>query len=177
MFRCSLYINCDCLNTIILIYQTGPLTQALIGVVAKKKFNCPLYIWTWDIWPDSVYAYGFKKRKLLGIVLDFLVGLIYQQSHSIWVSSPGFIKVIKKYSKPKTPLHFIPNWVQKTTANSNVTIQFEKGYNITFTGNIGKVQNLENVLLGFKFTVNKLPNLRLNLVGDGSVIDNLKKKG
>ena len=43
----------------------------------------------------------------------------------------------------------------------------------TFTGNIGKVQNLENVILGFRNA--GLHHAQLNIFGDGSNLEHLKK--
>ena len=38
---------------------TGMLPAVLIGKLYKK----PVTFWTLDIWPDTVYAYGFKKNQ------------------------------------------------------------------------------------------------------------------
>ena len=63
----------------IFIYQTGPLTLALPGILIKKLFHKKITIWTQDLWPDTVYAYGFKKNKLLEKFLDSLVRLYLQE--------------------------------------------------------------------------------------------------
>ena len=43
----------------------------------------------------------------------------------------------------------------------------------TFTGNVGKVQNLENVIIGFQNAA--LQDAQLNIIGDGSHLEFLKK--
>jgi glycosyltransferase involved in cell wall biosynthesis len=45
---------------------------------------------------------------------------------------------------------------------------------MTFTGNIGKVQNLENVILGHAKAIETDDSLYLNIVGDGSALADLK---
>jgi len=47
-------------------------------------------------------------------------------------------------------------------------------FNFTFAGNIGKVQNLENVIAGFSLFVKSNPAAYLNIIGDGSSLDFLK---
>lgn len=159
----------------ILIYHTGPLTQAIIGVAARWKFKRPLYIWTWDIWPDSVYAYGFKKGKLLSALLNKFVSWVYKKCDKIWISSPGFRDALKEFTNDK-PLELIPNWVVPDNDDKIETgIKLYSGINFTFTGNIGKVQNLENVIKGFAGAVAIDPSLYLNLVGDGSALNDLKE--
>ena len=158
----------------ILIYQTGPLSQAVIGIVAKWRFKKPLHIWTWDVWPDSIYAYGFKKTAVLSWFLNKFVSWVYRSCDKILVSSPAFSEIITKYA-PKQPIEVLPNWIIEPVNQAvTSTIELPKGFNFTFTGNIGKVQNLDNVIKGFAIAVKKDPTLYLNLVGDGSFIEDLK---
>jgi hypothetical protein len=96
----------------ILIYQTGPLTQAMIGVAAKLKSGKPLIILTWDLWPDSVFAYGFRKNIITKKLLDSFVKFIYNRVDQIWVSSPGFTESINHLVINKN-IHFVPNWIPK----------------------------------------------------------------
>jgi glycosyltransferase involved in cell wall biosynthesis len=158
----------------ILIYQTGPLSQAIIGIFAKWRFKKPLHIWTWDIWPDSIYAYGFKKTVFLSWLLDKFVAWVYRSCDHIMLSSPGFAEVLRNYV-PNRTFEVLPNWIIDTPiSNTPTQIEMPKGFNYTFTGNIGKVQNLDNVIKGFAVAVKKDTNLYLNLVGDGSFVADLK---
>jgi glycosyltransferase involved in cell wall biosynthesis len=158
----------------ILIYQTGPLSQAIIGILAKWRFKKPLHIWTWDVWPDSIYAYGFKKTAFLSWFLDKLVAWIYGACDNIMLSSPGFAEVISKYA-PNRSFEVLPNWViENIDTKKNAPIVLPEGFNYTFTGNIGKVQNLDNVIKGFAIAVQKDARLHLHLVGDGSFLEELK---
>jgi glycosyltransferase involved in cell wall biosynthesis len=159
----------------ILIYQTGPLSQAIIGIFAKWRFKKPLHIWTWDIWPDSIYAYGFKKTAFLSWFLDKLVAWVYRSCDNIMLSSPGFAEVLAKYA-PNRQFEVVPNWIFNDESAQKVpTIEMPVGYNYTFTGNIGKVQNLDNVVKGFAIAVKEDAQLYLHLVGDGSFVEDLKQ--
>ncbi len=155
----------------ILIYQTGPLTQSLIGVAAKFKSKKPLYIWTWDLWPDSVFAYGIKENFINKSIVNSFVKFIYSNVDQVWVSSPGFVDTINQYFKTKR-IHLIPNWVQVKNDNTylNAHSSLPQGFNITFTGNIGKVQNLENVIKGFSKAVKFDNSIYLNIIGEGSAL-------
>lgn len=160
----------------ILVYQTGPLTQALIGVAAKKKWDSPLFIWTWDIWPDAVFAYGFKPTKWAVLLLNRLVRFIYNHADQVWISSPGFRSVIEKITgQNNLRFELIPSWRQICTENITHTTGINGGFNLTFAGNIGKVQNLENVIRGFAQAVKIDNQLILNIVGDGSALAELKQ--
>lgn len=157
----------------VFIYQTGPLTLATAGIILKKIYKAKVCIWTQDLWPETVYAYGFKKTKLLCFGLERFVRWIYKNCDMILVSCEGFVGRIKKYV-PDADISFVPNWslvdfrpIQKRKLPGR--------FNFTFAGNVGKVQNLENVILGFARFVKNYPDACLNIIGDGSFLAELKR--
>ncbi len=168
----SIFIGWKYVN--VFVYHTGPLTQAIPILLLKLLYKTKVTIWTQDIWPDTVYAYGFKKRKYLVRCLEILVRLIYNNCDNIVVSSEGFIQRIRPYVNKE--VKYLPQWFPEQKI---FTIDFEKKFgsqtNFTFAGNIGKVQNLENVILGFEKAAKSHKNIQLNLVGTGSHIGHLKK--
>ena len=93
----------------IFVYQTGPLTLAIPGILIKKIYAKKITIWTQDLWPDTVYAYGFKKSRLLEKLLDKIVHFVYKNTDNILVSCEGFKNKIKKYAVDKR-IEWIPNW-------------------------------------------------------------------
>lgn len=160
----------------IFVYHTGPLTLAIPAVLIGKLYKKDVTIWTQDVWPDTVYAYGFKKTRLLAAFLNGLVAFIYKNCGRIFVSCEGFKQKITPYA-PGRPIYFFPNWPtitpgKKTTAK-NVTLSDK--FNFTFAGNIGKVQNLENVIRGFGIASAGNKDIQLNIIGDGSHLAQLKE--
>lgn len=157
----------------VFIYQTGPLTLATAGVLMKKFFGAKVTIWTQDLWPETVYAYGFKKTKFLSFCLDYFVKWIYKNCDSILVSCEGFTERIHRYVPDKI-IDFVPNWSlmeYKPTGK----VKLPGSFNFTFAGNIGKVQNLDNVVRGFGLFVKNNPDASLNIIGDGSYLNELKE--
>jgi len=158
----------------IFVYQTGPLTLALPAVLARRLYKTPVTIWTQDIWPDMVYAYGFKKTKLMEWFLGGIIKFIYSRCDNILVSCEGFGKRINEYVPGREIKHF-PNWPTVAPDGGEEKVSLPEGFNFTFAGNIGKLQNLENVLRGFGLASKAQPGLRLNIVGDGSHLETLKE--
>jgi len=159
----------------IFVYHTGPLTQAIPAVLIKKNFGNKFYIWTLDIWPDTVYAYGFKKRALSKKLLDSFVKIVYKNCETVFVSCKGFKQKIQKYV-PDARIIFSPQWAPDDLNFDRVTPHdsLKRGFNFTFAGNIGKVQNLENVIRGFALAAKSNGQINLNIIGDGSNLENLK---
>ena len=158
----------------IFVYQTGPLTLALPAVLARKLYGIPVTIWTQDLWPDMVYAYGFKKTRLLHWLLGLLIGFIYRNCDNILVSCEGFARRLGEYA-PGKEIKYFPNWPTVQPDGGTATVKLPEGFNFTFAGNVGKLQNLDNVLRGFGLASQAEPRLRLNIVGDGSHLEALKE--
>lgn len=157
----------------IFVYQTGPLTLAIPAVVAGWFYGIPVTIWTQDIWPDMVYAYGFKRSPFLSWLLGVIIRIVYRNCAAILVSCEGFSRRINEYVPGREIKHF-PNWPTVLPDGSDAAEKLPGGMNFTFAGNVGKLQNLDNVIKGFALAVRESPDLRLNIVGDGSHLQALK---
>lgn len=155
----------------VFVSQTGPLTVALPGIAYARKNRVKLYLWVLDLWPDAVYAYGFKKNFILSAILKRFISGVYAKSDKIFISSKKFAESIKPYSDKVT--HYMPNWlVESENVSAKVRLDTSK-FNFTFTGNVSLYQNLDNVICGFHKA--NIDNAILNIVGDGSWLDNLKQ--
>ena len=182
------YINFMILGTIIAIFigkkydyvfgwNGGALTDMLPAIIIHKVYKKPTMLWVQDVWPDSVYAYGFKKTKILSKLIDIFVKFIYSNITSIAVSSKGFEEKLKPYVKDDLRFNYAPNWADDLDLNMKpADIGSKEKIHFTFAGNIGKVQNLENIIMAFTgLSVEYQNKAQLNIIGDGSNLDNLKK--
>ena len=132
--------------------------------------------WGVDSWPDSVYAYGFKKTKVLSRLLNLFVKFMFNNITSIAISGKGFENKLRPYVKKNLNFNYLPNWAIKLNNNTEeIKLSDEARVNFTFAGNIGKVQNLENIINSFCSLPDEYQKrAQLNIVGDGSNLKNLK---
>lgn len=162
----------------IFVYHVGPLTDAIPAVIIKKLFLKRITIWTLDIWPDAVFAFGFKRTKFREKALHLFVKFIYRNCDNILVSSRYFTDKLKLYASNKK-IHYIPQWADEANSKcspslGNFKFSEEKKFHFTFAGNIGKVQNLANVIKAFASSENT-EKIQLNLIGDGWNLPNILK--
>ena len=151
----------------VFIYHTGPLTMANAAVILHYFCRKKCVIWTQDIWPDAVYAYGFKPALWKKLLLDSYVRLIYSCCSTIGISSPGFKERLRPYTGKE--IHYFPQWTQQ-----DISLPLKKPTGkmvFTFAGNIGSVQNLELVLEAFGSLQTDAAELRL--VGGGVHLERL----
>lgn len=156
---------------VIFISQTGPLTVALPAISAKRFSKASVAIWTQDIWPDVVWNYGIPKLKPIVWYLDRFIKKVYNSCDRIFVSSKSFGDIISRYTSEE--IKYAPNWLRPTNESvSDITLDKSK-FNFMFTGNVSRYQNLTNTVLGFGKA--KLQNCILNIVGDGSYLEQVKQ--
>jgi len=157
-------------------FNTGALTSMLPMVLIRKIYKKPSTLWVQDVWPESVYAYGFKKTKVLSTLLDAFVKFMHHNITAIAISSKGFESKLKPYTKKGLKFNYTPNWADDLDmdiypANLSIT----QKVHFTFAGNIGKVQNLENIILAFNnLSEEYLEKAQLNIIGDGSALKELQ---
>ncbi|AEJ18689.1 glycosyltransferase family 4 protein [Gracilinema caldarium] len=151
----------------VFVYHTGPLTQALAVIPIKIFRKIPITIWTQDVWPDAVFAYGFPEQGAFAVILKNFVKFIYYFCDTILVTSPGFIERLKPYTKNKI-VEFIPQWVPDEIMKCdpspfNLT---EGASKFIFTGNLGSMQALDVVIKAFAEL--KQEDIVLYILGDGN---------
>ena len=158
-------------------FNLGPLTDMLPAVVIRKLYKKPTMLWVQDVWPDSVYAYGFKKTKVLSAFLDVFVKFMYHNITAIAISSKGFESKLKPYIKKGLRFSYAPNWADDLDIDiAPIVLSKTQKVHFTFAGNIGKVQNLENIINAYCLLPNEYQKkAQLNIIGDGSNLVNLKK--
>jgi len=153
----------------VFVYHTGPLTMATPALFLRFVWWRKCSIWTQDVWPAAVYGYGIKPTLPMRVFLNTLVWLIYTAFRRISVSSPAFIKKLSPYTGKV--VKFIPQW---TTGIRELPPRQPDGKRIfTFAGNVGSVQNLDNLVLAFGKA--KCENAELWIVGDGVYLERIKK--
>lgn len=176
------YISFACLTSLwalfngwrydrVFIYHTAALTMACAALVLRFVYRKPTMIWTQDVWPDTVYAYGFKQTPLNKFLLNTFVSTIYAACRAISVSSPSFVQKLAPYTK--RPVHFLPQWATQTIEEVAPPPPHKKRI-FTFAGNLGSVQNLE--MLVEVFGELNPPNAELHLIGGGVSLAPLRKQ-
>jgi glycosyltransferase involved in cell wall biosynthesis len=158
-------------------FNMSALTGMMPATIIKKIYKKPLTLWAQDIWPASVYAYGFKKTKFLSFCLDKFVKFMYHNIDNIAISGKGFEKELKPYCKDELKFNYLPNWADDLDMNMEAEkLSINKKVHFTFAGNIGKVQNLENIIIAFdRLDKEHQDKAQLNIIGDGSASEELRQ--
>lgn len=157
-------------------FNTGALTSMLPAVIASKMYRKPLMFWVQDVWPGSLYAFGFRKNKVSAYLLDGFVRFMHKNISSIAISGKGFEEKLRPYVRHNLNFHYLPNWADALDMNvPPVIFSQEPAVQFTFAGNIGKQQNLENIINAFCLMPAKYQQQsQLNIIGDGPKLNELQ---
>ncbi|WP_246153840.1 glycosyltransferase family 4 protein [Sulfurimonas indica] len=157
-------------------FDVGALSGMVPAVLLKKFYAKRVVLWIQDVWPDSVYAYGFKKTKVLAFFLDAFVRFVYRNCDAFGVSGRGFIKRVKPYVFGEQEIVYLPNWADELREEFEpFSFSEDAKVHFTFAGNVGKVQNLDNVIEAFGSLDDEYKDkAQLNIIGDGSHLEALK---
>ena len=159
-------------------FAGGALTGMVPAVILKQFYKKPVTLWVQDVWPDTVYAFGFKKTKILEFFLNNFVKYVYKYSSNFAITSKGFEKKILTYADNSKEILYAPNWADYLNKDLDKFCFSDdhKKIHFTFAGNIGALQNIDNVIDAFgNLDDEYLNKVQLNIIGDGSYFEKIEK--
>lgn len=159
---------------VIYVYQLSPVTMALPGVIVKKLTKTPIHLYCCDIWPESMKIIIKNEESLTFRIIKRLSKYLYTNCDSIAVTSKPFIDYFETvHSIPKERISYIPQHsdeiiIEEKTNNKDGTTNF------MFMGNIGKVQDVDCILMAAN-EIKESSNFMVHFVGDGSYLEESKR--
>ena len=169
----------------VLVSVSTPPTQGILCGLVAKKLNIPFIYNLQDVFPDSmVIANMTKKGSLIWKIGRKVEDFTYRHADKIIVISEDFKRNIMEKGVPEEKIVVVPNWVDPTSVypvDRKDNILFDRfgldrdKFYICYSGNIGHSQNLRLLMDAAKLLKTDLPDMRLVLIGDGMMKDELEK--
>lgn len=158
----------------VFVYAPSPLLQALPAIGIAWLKNIPLVLWVQDLWPTVLETTGFIKNKRLLQLVRWVVRYIYQCSDVILIQSEAFRVSVENLAKSNRNIYFFPNFsddlleVAATQGHKDgISLEIEKNFSIVFSGNLGKFQSCETIVLAADL-LREYSEIKFYLVGNGS---------
>lgn len=160
----------------IFVFESSPITVCLPAIFAKKilRTKIPISMWVLDLWPNYFFdTLGIKKNRILGSILDSLCRFIYKNCDNILLQSEAFYEPVLRLVPDHKGLVFFPNWAEKIFEKNYEKNQLKRTKKqFLFAGNVGRLQNLEQLVHAIKTLSLSSKNLdkilEFVIVGDGS---------
>ncbi len=162
------FINKRHLNNIkfdaIISYSTSPIYQVIPAIIFSKRFKIPLFLWVQDLWPQVISDLNIIKNKFVLNILQKTVNYLYKNCDHLLAQSPQIEKILFKKFK-NTSLLYNPS---NNLKFRKFKPQVQSTKKIVFAGNIGKAQNLEELIYYSKIVKNNNLNVKFIIIGEGS---------
>lgn len=157
----------------IFVYEASPVTIGIPAIIAKYRFNAPIYFWVQDLWPESITAAGGVKNKYVINLVDNLTRFIYWQSKKILVQSRAFIPYILNQKVNKNKIIYLPNSTEKFYKKVDPNNKYKKimpkdGPILMFAGNIGEAQGFNTIIKSASYLNDSGVKVNWVILGDGS---------
>jgi glycosyltransferase involved in cell wall biosynthesis len=156
--------------SVIFVYGSSPILQALPAILLGRLKRCPVVIWVQDLWPESLEATGYVRNPRILRAVARVVRFIYRRADLLLVQSHAFESAVSRLSGG-TPIAYYPNSVDAAfcSAGGSATPEvpaLTTGFPVVFAGNIGAAQAME-VIVEAAALLQGYPEIRFVLVGDG----------
>lgn len=151
-----------------------PIFSGLLGVVMKTMYRSALILDVRDLWPDAAEAAGQLKRSdRLYSLSRLLERAIYRRADTITCVAKPMAREIERRSPGKRVV-VIYNGVQEEFLNRK-RVKRKVRRHITYAGNLGRVQALEELICAFASMVSTGSNseFELRLIGQGVLREKL----
>lgn len=154
--------------------SSTPLTTGWIGLWAKKKFAVPYIFEVRDLWPEAPIQVGAIRHPFLISYLKKQEKRIYENALQLVGLSPGMVNHIHQ-TCPGQSVHLIPNFSNPETffpqeKRDDVLKKYglEKELTIAYTGAIGRVNAVEELLDFSEYAQNEGKAWQFVIMGAGS---------
>lgn len=165
----------------LIISPTPPITLADLAARLKKKYNAPFYLILRDIFPQNAIDLGFMtKGGLLHRYFRKKEAKLYKHADFIGCMSKGNVDYVRKHNPElqENKLHELKNF-QKLYHGFGSDYQalrqkygLKDKFVVVFGGNMGKPQQLENVLK-LAESCKALSDVVFLLLGEGVHMDRI----
>lgn len=167
----------------LIIIPTPPITLGSLAAHLKHKHNAQVYLILRDIFPQNAVDLGFMKSgSLIHKLFKNKENKLYKIADQIGCMSQANIDFVKNNNQVTTDkLHILSNW-QYINTDSSLNIdtirrnyKIENKFVIVFGGNMGKPQQLENVV---ELAARCKPHsdIVFILLGEGVMMDKIRKE-
>ncbi|WP_010051711.1 glycosyltransferase family 4 protein [Carnobacterium maltaromaticum] len=162
----------------VLVYQVSPVTMIIPAMKFAKNSNANLIVYCLDIWPECVKAMGIKEDNSIYKYIHKMSKYLYSKANTVIVSSKSFLEYLNVENKvAKDKLIYLPQHADDMLSDEFDTeflLNVNNKKKLVFTGNIGKVQDVETIIKAVGISEKK-ELFEVYIVGEGSELDNCKK--
>lgn len=157
---------------VIYAYQLAPILMVNPGLIIKKKYNIPMFLYVLDLWPDQMKIWHVNEgNPAFKLVLKYCKKA-YGSGDIVGITSEPFRDyLINTCGVNKNRIVYLPQHSSKLEIRD---IEKDNSIvNFIFAGNIGQQQNIECLIKAISLMKTKKKFL-VNIYGEGTSFEKCK---
>ena len=156
-----------------ILMVTNPVFNTLFLPKFLKKRKIDTTLLVNDIFPENALEAGILKSGCIYSFIKRLFDSSYSSVSRCIVLGKDMAEIIKNKTKSHVPVLVIENWADTKRIQPNEKTNYQNKIVIKFSGNIGRVQGLEDLF----HIINQVTNKKLLFIfaGKGAVLNKLKQ--
>ena len=144
------------------IYATSPpLTMALPGLLASRRWRAPLVFEVRDLWPEAPIQMGALRNPLARRLARALERFVYRRSTRVIALSPGIRAGVAAAGVPEEKIALVPNAADLDLFRPGPAA--DEAFTVSYFGTMGEANDLSAAVEAARL----LPDVRFVLMGDG----------
>jgi glycosyltransferase involved in cell wall biosynthesis len=155
----------------ILVYQVSPVFSIIPALVAKWKFQIPLYVQIMDLWPETFASTQQGKKSFFRKWVRSISNYLYRNADHLLLPFKSSQPILEQRGIPANKMSYLPNSVDSFYLPVSHDHQYDSLFtgetHFLLTGNLGEAQGIELIIEAAHELKDIYPNLRWILVGDG----------
>lgn len=156
---------------VVLGYQFSPIMQVDAGLKYAKLHGKKMLLYSFDLWPASLLAGGFKEGSLPFRWMKSVSRRIYSQADRIAVTSPLFDMYFRGTLGLDIPdSAYLPQYAEDAFLDTAEPVSEEvdaSKINLTFAGNVGQAQSVMTIIEAAALLKDN-SDIVFHIVGSGS---------
>jgi glycosyltransferase involved in cell wall biosynthesis len=140
-----------------------PITVGLAAALA----GIPFVLDVQDLWPDTIAATGMRGAAKLARPLGACCGFVYARASAIIAQSEGIRQRLIERAVPPAKVSVVRNWADAEFRAVEETPIRSDRFTIVYGGNLGRAQQLGNVIDAARILQERRPDIRIVMLGSG----------
>lgn len=162
---------------VVYAHQTSPVMMSSAAMTYASKWRKKCLLYCMDLWPASLTMGGVKRGSPIYKIFESVSRKIYKKADRLLISSRGFAGYLEKeLGIDGIKIGYLPQYADDIfIQNSEKESLPKSGLDLVFAGNIGAAQSVLTILQAAALLKGQA-DLRWHIIGDGSELDNCKRK-
>jgi len=140
-----------------------PITVGLAAALARIPFVLDVQ----DLWPETIAATGMPGASRLVRPLEACCRFVYARALAVFAQSEGIRRALIDRGVPSAKVSLIRNWAEAEFDGLPHRPRKSRSFTIVYAGNLGRAQQLGNLLEACAILWRERPEIRIALYGSG----------